>query len=207
MALVRRLYTWAELNESAAAMALIDRLEVVTRRELERYADLSEDELAIMLATMNRNGSDFGHRFCYDEYLGGLAHVQWSYVSDEDFFSVLPADPCFPAPRPIDRVALRANGIVCTLAPAHVSSMYRVTMENCAIVMTYRNPPLIPTGEPPRLCAYCLTRAATLLDCDCGVVHYCDERCQQAHRREGHWLLCNWCISCMDSFGTIRGGE
>ena len=204
MALVRRLYTWAELNESAAAMAMIDRLTVMTRMAMEQYADSTESELQALFDTMNRDGTDFCNRFCYDDYLGGLAHVQWSYLPGEAFFSILPARRNLPAERPIDRVAMRSNGIMCTLAPARVSAMYRVAVESGADVIAYQGPPgLVPTRGQPRVCACCFARSDIFIDCQCGIVRYCSERCQRAHWREGHQELCSWCLSCMQSFGPI----
>ena len=200
----RRFYGWAELHESAAAMSVIDGLTRVTRRAMERYASLSAMELEAILHAMNRSGADLGHRFCYDGFLGGLAHVQWSYLPDEDFFLLAPMCPAFPSPRPIDRVCLRGNGVMCTLAPGEVSAMYRVALENNSVRFHLRDAiPAIARGAPS-VCACCLTRGDTLLRCTCGMVRYCDRQCQRSHWRVGHKALCRWCISCMESFGPME---
>ena len=106
MTLIRRFYGWTELRESEAAMSMIGALTRVTRRALEIYASLSEEELETVLRALNHSGSDLGHRFCYDGFFGELAHVQWSYRSDEDFFLLSRMCPAFPSPRPIDRVCV-----------------------------------------------------------------------------------------------------
>ena len=203
----RRFYGWAELHESAAAMSVIDGLTRVTRRAMERYASLSAMELEAILHAMNMSGADLGHRFCYADYLGGLAHVQWSYLPDEDFFLLSPMCLAFPSPRPIDRVSLQANGVMCTLAPGEVSAMYRLALENNSVRVHVRDAhPAIARGAPP-VCAYCLTRADNLLRCTCGMVRYCDRQCQRSHWRAGHKALCRWCISCMESFGPMEVNE
>ena len=90
MDLDRRLYPIAELESSAEAVAVVDRLFQTVTRAMARFAHLSESEVAAMLEEKNRNGTDFGHRFCYEEWLGGLCHIQFSYLPDEDFFTLAP---------------------------------------------------------------------------------------------------------------------
>ena len=153
-----------------------------------------------MLNTMNANNADLGHRFCYDGYLGGLAHIQWSELEGEDFFLMAPVRQDRRATRPISRVCIQSNGIMCTLAPADVSAMYRVAMTNGTIRLTYQ-PFHLDAGEPPPVCACCLARTDNLLRCTCGMVRYCNRRCQRDHWRDGHRLLCKWVISCMRAFG------
>ena len=204
MALDRRLYVWDELRESAEAMAMMDRLLLLTRRALERYADLSEAELRAMLATMNREGSDFGHRFCYEAFLGGLCHVQFSYLPDEDCFILMPMCSAFPSPRPIDRVAVRINGVMCTRAPEAVSAMHRQSLVNGTSRLHLGDAPPIPEGVPPHGCAYCLRRDHHLHHCTCGLVRYCGRTCQRAHWRLGHKALCRWAMSCMAAFGPSQ---
>ena len=203
----RRFYTWADLGESVGGMAMIDRLEGMMNRLLhQRYGHLNEDELLTILTTMNASNTDLAHYFCYDEYLGGLAHIQWSYLEGEDFFLMSPVRPGERVPRPISRVCTRSNGIVCTLAPADVSAMYRVAMENGTIRLTYQPFPF-NAMETSAVCAYCFARADSLLHCTCGMVRYCNRRCQRAHWRDKHKLSCRWVISCMRAFGPAQPDE
>ena len=182
-------------------MAMMDRLMGMMHKVLhQRYGHLNEDEVLAMLTTMNNNNTDLGHRFCYDEYLGGLAHIQLSILEGEQFFLMASVPPGTRVPRPISRVCIQTNGIVCTLAPADVSAMYRVAMTNGTIRLTYQ-PFHLDAGEPPPVCAYCLAREDNLRRCTCGMVRYCNRRCQRDHWRDGHRLLCKWVISCMRAFG------
>ena len=197
----RRFYTWAELRESDDAMHMMDSVCRTTRRVMERYASLSAEELETMLNTMNRNGTDFGHRFCYQEWLGGLCHVQFSCLLDEDMYMLVPRCQEFPSERPIDRVAMRTNGVVCTLAPEAVSAMQRVALQNDTARLHLGGGLPIAIGMPPYACAYCFRRADDLNPCACGMVRYCNRRCQRQHWRVGHKALCRWCISCMEAFG------
>ena len=200
MALDRRFYPWRELYESDAAMAIVDRLGRLIRGELERYADHNEAELRARLSIMNWTGSILGHRFCYDAYLGGLAHIQWSEVPGRDFFLMLPARASYPPQRPIDRIGFQTNGLVCTLAPENVCAVYLSSMENGSLLHA-SGIGQETIGENARLCAYCLWPEVDLQECVCGTVGYCSEICRQAHWREGHGVLCMWCASCIE-FGA-----
>ena len=197
----RRLYTWAELNESAEAMAMIDGLLRSTRRAMQRYVSLSAVEWDTMLETMNMNGTDFGHRFVYDEYLGGLCHVQFSCLPGEKFLFLSPICAEFPWLEAIDRVAMRSNGVMCTLAPEAVSAMWRVAMENNTTRLHLGESTPNPIGHHGA-CAFCLRRGGVLLHCTCGLLRYCNRECQSAHWRFGHKALCEWTMSCLLAFGT-----
>ena len=203
MPLIRRWYGWNDLRESATAMSMIAALTRVTRRALEVYASLSEEELADVLREMNTSGADLGHRFCYDGFFGGLAHVQWSFRSDEDFFLLSPMCAACPWPKPIDRVCLQGNGVMCTIAPEEVSAMYRVCLYNNSLRLHMRDAVPTMSRNAPTVCAFCLTHRDHFLRCTCGMVRYCDARCQRAHWRSGHKALCRWCIKCMVSFGPM----
>ena len=197
----RRFYGWEELYKSAAAMTMIAALTKATRRSLQRHASLSAGDLATILQEMNASDIDLGHKFIYADYLGGLAHVQWSYLANEDFFLLAPKCRAFPSKKPIDRVSLQSNGVMCTLAPADISAMYlRALNDNSVRVHVRETHPILAMSEPS-VCAQCLTPGVNLLHCTCGTVRYCNRKCQRAHWSVGHKALCRWCISCMESFG------
>ena len=201
MELDRRFYAWAELHDSAEATAMIDSMMRTTRRVMQRYASLSDEDLDAMLVTMNRNGTDFGHRFVYEEYLGGLCHVQFSCLPNEEFLFLSPICPEFPSLEAIDRVAMRSNGVMCTLAPEAVSAMWRVAMVNNTTRLHLGESTPNPMGHPGA-CAFCLRRGGVFLHCTCGMLRYCNRECQRAHWRFGHKALCQWTISCLLAFGT-----
>ena len=215
MDLDRKFYGWPELQASPEAMGVMNGLQKATRRALQRYASLSEKNLEFMLMSMNQNGTDFGHKFIYEEYFGGLCHIQNSYVEGEVFLYLSPVCAEFPSLRAIDRVAMRSNGVMCTLAPESVSDMWRLAMQN--------NSARFHLGECRRTfigfqdvqftmeymstCAYCLKKSDTLVPCTCAMVRYCDRTCQKAHWRLGHKALCNWTMSCLAAFGPNQREE
>ena len=183
-------------------MTMIAGLLRITRRSMERHASLSERELRTMLLGLNQANLDMGHRFCYDEYLGGLAHVQWSYLQGDNFFLLSPRCLAFPSQRPIDRVCLNPNGVMCTLAPEGVTAMYQRSLANNTVRVSVRD---AQAGwGPPPICANCLRHSSNLMKCACGMVRYCGPRCQRAHWRTGHKTLCRWCRSCMETFGPME---
>ena len=200
MELNRRFYTHADLQASPEAMAIMDGLQRTTRKVLERYASLSPRNLEFMLVAMNKGGTDFGHRFVYLEYFGGLCHVQHSHLAGDDFLLLMPRSPEFPSRKAINRVAMQSNGVMVTVAPEAVSAMWRVAMENNS-VRIHLGESVPFTMAYTRTCANCLKSSDALVHCTCEMLRYCGRKCQKAHWRLGHKELCEWTRSCLEAFG------
>ena len=188
----RQLYTMAQIQASPEASLLMGHIMVHIRRDMERFADSDEAQLQAIVADMNATDADVAERFAYCELFGGLAHLQLSVLEgDEPWYLLPPAG----AARPIDRLALRINGLVCCVAPDDALQAWRAAPIRHLVMARALGEP----GEERKVCASCGTESTTLRICSrCKLVRYCGPACQRSHWRVGHRPLCKWARSCIE---------
>ena len=195
----RRFFAIEDIRTSLEATAVLRSIISHARRTLERYRDCDQSDLQAILDGMNATQADIANRFAYCDFLGGLVHIQVSYVAGEAAWIMLPTSGDNEAARPVDRIALQINGLVCTRAPADAFVAWQSSPGRHSMLMNAEGDAV--TGR--RVCAKC-DEVQHLRDCgQCRLVRYCGRECQRSHWRVGHKPLCTWAKACIDGqFGT-----
>jgi len=185
----RRFARFDRIFTSPEATAVWEQINADARRAMQRYRDCDAAEMQAVLDGMNARHADISDRFAYCQFFGGLVHIQLSVLAGENCWIMLPG-----LSAPVDRLAMQANGLVCTRAPAEALLAWEASPRR-------RDIPIYADGGAGidrRECANC-GEAHNLKACDgCRLVRYCSSQCQRAHWRVGHKPLCRWARACND---------
>ena len=163
-----------------------------------KYGACEWPELRVIIDRINATKRfTAGISFALNELLGGVVHIQISVREKDDFLVILPG-PLLQNTRPISRVSLQTNGLVCTVAPHDVNAAWQKTSSRnqYGALIDERRGGVIPV-KSSRLCANCgVTKR--LASCEgCGLVRYCSEQCQNEHWKTNHKPLCKWATACL----------
>ena len=190
VAMQRLFFSNEEIAESHEATAVLRAIYLEVRSRMQVYQDLDLHQLQAILSNMNSAHSNVSQMIVFCNAFGGLVHVQISVVAGEDAWVLLPVGP--RTVRPIDRLALQSNGLMCTMAPPAALAAW-----NAAPARHYQSISAEGVGPMGRKrCANCNACGVPMRSCGgCGLARYCTPACQRDHWR-GHKALCRWVQEC-----------
>ena len=192
-----RRYDWADLLEEPQAMRVVDGIFGAVRQSLLGCESMNDRAFQTMVNDMWNE--TFGRQFCYADCFGGLCHVQFSRRTGVDLFIVAPVTVDFPLSRPLDRLSMQFESLICTLAPADVKAIYRTSVLRNDVGIDAAGVQVI--GAATRACDDCLGTVGKLFACSCGMVRYCGATCQ-SYGWKKHKPLCRWARACIRAFGS-----
>ena len=193
----RQFFTMDALYSSPEARQIWGWIVKDVKQTMEKlYGACDFSEFQTVLDGMNAGEKDVSQRFAYCAFLGGLVHTQISYLEGDTVWFII-VGPFPPGTRPVDRLGLQMNGLICTKAPADVLAAWQSAPRRHEVLHAVGTNQTIQLHNDSRMCATC-SKTHDLQSCtSCGMVRYCGPQCQKSHWK-AHKPLCKWAKACID---------